>query len=102
MKKSDPKQERDMRYGTGIPHDVPAGRVLAHNHIRHTVDMLAGINGFHYWTWPKDKKPRSFIRCNCGWSGLPHYALRPDYRCESTKKLGLDAEEFELARTVIG
>ena len=28
------------------------------------------------WTWPKDKVPRNFKRCRCGWSGLPHYRVR--------------------------
>jgi hypothetical protein len=56
MKKPTERQ-RDMRSGTGIPRKVPEGRVLAHNHIRHTIDMLSGINGFRYWTWPKQLHP---------------------------------------------
>lgn len=55
---------------------IPEGHVLAHNHIMHTVFMPRGLNGFRWWTWPKEKKPRNFIRCKCGWSGLPHYAIR--------------------------
>jgi hypothetical protein len=60
----------------GIPRSIPAGRVLAHNHVQHTVDMPHSENGFRCWTWPKDKVPRNFKRCKCGWSGLPHYRLR--------------------------
>jgi hypothetical protein len=44
-----------------IPRTVPAGRVLAHNHVRHTIDMTQGRNGFRAWTWPKAKKPRHFM-----------------------------------------
>lgn len=70
------------------PRTVSAGRVLAHNHVRHTIDMTSGRNGFRAWTWPKEGKPRSFVRCACGWSGLPHYARREharSYRCESER-----------------
>jgi hypothetical protein len=59
-----------------VPRSIPAGRILAHNHVQHTVDMGYGVNGFRCWTWPKDKVPRNFKRCKCGWSGLPHYRLR--------------------------
>ena len=44
--------------------------MLAHNRVRHTVDMLNGRNGFRRWTWPQDKVPRNFKCCKCGWSGL--------------------------------
>jgi hypothetical protein len=54
---------------------VSPGRVLAHNHVQHTIDMPNGLNGFRYWTWPKGKVPR---RCKCGWAGLPHYQLRSE------------------------
>jgi hypothetical protein len=56
-----------------IPKSIPAGRVLVHNHIRHAVDTPSGINGFRAWT----QKPSDQLgRCNCGWSGLPHYRVR--------------------------
>ena len=61
--------------GSGVPRKVPAGRVLAHNHVWHTVDFPNGANGFRCWTWPKGKVPRGFKRCGCGWAGLPHVAL---------------------------
>ena len=57
-----------------VPKSVGAGRVLCHNHVRHTVDTPCGLNGFRAWT---DLKPPSkFVKCPCGWSGLPHYAWR--------------------------
>jgi len=59
-----------------FPKSVGKGRVLAHNHVAHTVDMPCGLNGFRCWTWPEGEKPRHFKRCKCGWSGLPHYRLR--------------------------
>jgi hypothetical protein len=62
-----------MTFGQGMPRKVPEGRVLAHNLVMHTIDMPHGRNGFRCWTWPKDKVPRDFKRCKCGWSGLPHY-----------------------------
>ena len=75
----------DARYGTGVARKVPPGRVLAHNHVRHTVDMLQGLNGFRWWTWPKEKVPSHFIACDCGYAGLPHVALETHadhYKCE--------------------
>jgi hypothetical protein len=66
-----------MRYcGAGVPRKVPEGRVLAHSHVRHTVDQENGERGFRCWTWPKDKVPSNFKLCKCGWSGLPHYRIR--------------------------
>ena len=62
--------------GFTVPRSIPAGRVLAHNHVQHTSGMGCGINGFRAWTWPEDKVPRHFIKCPCGWSGLPHVAAR--------------------------
>jgi hypothetical protein len=31
--------------GQAVPRKVPTGRVLAHNHVRHAVDMPNGYNG---------------------------------------------------------
>jgi hypothetical protein len=59
-----------------VPRKVPAGRVLAHNHIKHTTIMGHGVNGFRCWSWPKGQVPRDFKECRCGWSGLPHVASR--------------------------
>jgi hypothetical protein len=82
------------RYVNGgtLPKSMGAGRVLMHNHVRHTFDMPCGVNGFRAWT---DAKPsRGFKRCRCGWSGLPHYSRHPNYKCDTAKRLGLTAEDF--------
>lgn len=70
----------------GVPRKVPTGRVLAHNHVRHAVDMPNGYNGFRCWTWEKGRQPKNFLRCECGWAGLPHFAHREhakSYKCEN-------------------
>jgi hypothetical protein len=74
---SKPKGELKIRRyvnGGAVPKSVGVGRKLMHNHIRHTVDMPCGVNGFRGWT--DTKVPAGFVRCSCGWSGLPHYAAR--------------------------
>lgn len=58
-----------------VPKSVGPGRVLCHNDVWHTVDMPNGLNGFRAWTCDKAELPKRFIKCPCGWSGLPHYAL---------------------------
>jgi hypothetical protein len=58
--------------GDTVPKSVKAGRKLMHNHIIHTVDMPCGVNGFRAWT--DTKVTAGFVKCNCGWPGLPHYA----------------------------
>ena len=68
-----------------MPKSIGKGRVLMHNHIRHSVDTPCGENGFR--TWTDDRPPRSFKRCECGWSGLPHYSEVPDYKCEPRSNL---------------
>lgn len=39
-----------------VPKSVSVGRVLMHNHVRHSLDMPSGLNGFRAWT---DVKPAS-------------------------------------------
>ena len=34
-----------------MPRKISQGRVLAHNRVRHTVDMPNGRNGFRCWKW---------------------------------------------------
>jgi hypothetical protein len=80
----------DARYGTGVPRNISEGRVLAHNHVQHGVETSAGVNGFRWWTWSKSAVPKHFVRCKCGYSGLPHVAMKEhanSYKCEkvSTK-----------------
>jgi hypothetical protein len=63
-----------------IPRSISPGRVLMHNHVRHTIDMPSGLNGFRAWTSnavPNDE----FKPCHCGWSGLPHFSRVPDTSC---------------------
>jgi hypothetical protein len=56
-----------------VPHSVPKGRVLMHNHVLHDADTPSGTNGFRGWTEPEP--PPGFVQCHCGWAhGLPHYA----------------------------
>jgi len=73
-----------VKVGT-IPKWVGTGRVLMHNHIRHSKDMPCVANGFRAWT---DNMPLpEFKPCRCGWSGLPHYSRIPDYKCVVKSKL---------------
>jgi hypothetical protein len=60
-------------------------RVLMHNHVRHSVDMPCGVNGFRAWT--DDMPQPGFKPCRCGWSGLPHYSRIPDYKCVLKSRL---------------
>jgi hypothetical protein len=64
------------RYVSGdtVPKSVGPGRVLCHNHVRHTVDMPCGLNDFRAWTCEAAGKPKGFVKCPCGYAGLPHYA----------------------------
>ena len=75
---------RYVKDGT-VPQSIGKGRALMHNHIRHSLDMPCGENGFRAWT--DDRPPLGFKRCGCGWSGLPHYSATPDYRCEPRSRL---------------
>ena len=84
-----------LRYTNGgmVPRSIGPGRVLMHNHVRHTVNMPNGVKGFRAWT---DTKPTpGFHKCGCGWSGLPHYSrMERGYRCETMKALELTEEDF--------
>jgi hypothetical protein len=68
------KSGRTRRYvqGMTVPKSIARGRVLMHNHVRHTADMPCGVNGFRAWT--DTEIPPRFKLCRCGWSGLPHYS----------------------------
>ena len=82
------ERQRNMFYCTGglTPRKLKPGWTLAHNHIRHTIDMRLGVNGFRAW-WFK-VVPKNFKSCSCGWSGLPHVSARPNYKCEPEKVIG--------------
>ena len=82
------------------------GKILAHNHVRHTVDMEHGANGFRYWfDWPPGSGKKSlyfaevdngklpnYIVCHCGWRPDlgTHYRIKgigsPNYRCDLIAK----------------
>jgi len=63
-----------IRYVSTVPKSVKSGRKLMHNAVMHTIDMRSGVNGFRAWT--DTEVPTGFVKCPCGWSGLPHYASR--------------------------
>lgn len=64
-----------QRDGT-LPRKIPDGFFLWHNHVRHTADMTQGRNGFRYYFECEPVNNRLYMRCHCGWSGLPHYSVR--------------------------
>jgi hypothetical protein len=79
------QEGRHARYGHGVPRRIAEGRVIAHNDVRHGRTWPSGPNGFRWWTWPKENKPKNFLLCECGWAGLPHYAIEEHakrYKCE--------------------
>ena len=70
-------EAQDVRYLSAMPRSVPKGRVLVHNHIPakdEGKDRKPGESNFRAWT----EKPsrRLLVRCDCGWSGLPHFRPR--------------------------
>jgi len=71
-------EAQDVRYLGAMPRSVPKGRVVVHNHISAKddkgKDRKPGDSNFRAWT----EKPsrRLLVRCDCGWSGLPHYRPR--------------------------
>jgi hypothetical protein len=88
--------------GGTIPKSIRPGRVLVHNQIVHTVRMPCGVNGFRCWS--DVKPPSGFIKCPCGWSGLPHYASRGHIeatkgKCMSASRLakltGVEIEDLD-------
>jgi hypothetical protein len=81
------------RYVTSntVPRSVGAGRVLCHNRVQHGDDTGCGVNGFRGWTCETAEKPKTFVKCLCGWSGLPHFAWREHvsvYNKDGTRKDG--------------
>jgi hypothetical protein len=66
-------RDQDRAYGFRSPDKLPKGRVLVHNHIKHTVDMPDDLNGFRCWTQDMEGE---LIRCGCGWRGVEHYRVR--------------------------
>jgi hypothetical protein len=58
-----------------LPVKILPGRILAHNEANHAVSTTCGRNGFWAWTQP-EPAPEGFVKCNCGWAGLPHYRVK--------------------------
>jgi hypothetical protein len=69
------KRDEAARGLTSIP-GIGALNATAHNAVMHTIDMRSGVNGFRAWTDTEVEVPAGFVKCPCGWSGLPHYASR--------------------------
>ena len=65
-------RHQDRAYGFRSPQKLPKGRVLVHNHFKHTVDMPDDLNGFRCWTQDMDNRGE-LVRCGCGWQGVEHY-----------------------------
>jgi hypothetical protein len=60
----------------GMPRTVRSDVFLWHNHVIHTTSTGHGERGFRCrWAY-KPVDYRQFVRCECGWSGLPHYRVR--------------------------
>jgi hypothetical protein len=63
-----------IKYLRALPRHAPAeGRVIVHNCVHAEFeDQWPGSNGFRAWTQRPNEAPK-IKRCDCGWSGLPHY-----------------------------
>ena len=64
--------EVDMAYLATKPRMIPKGRVLVHNHTKHSKVTKVNLNGFRAWY----QIPNETLKpCTCGWARLPHYAV---------------------------
>lgn len=62
----------DMAYLATKPRMIPNGRVLVHNHTKHSKVTKVNLNGFRAWY----QKPNETLEpCKCGWARLPHYVV---------------------------
>ena len=70
-------QRTGLSYIKNVPRQLPkGGRVLVHNCVHaEWQDQKPGVNGFRCWTAQIGRHP-NMEPCDCGWSGLPHYAAR--------------------------
>jgi len=82
MTETEPEQEKrsvaqyvvevDMAYLATRPRVIPKGRVLVHNHTKHSKVTKVNLNGFRAWY----QIPNETLEpCKCGWARLPHYAV---------------------------
>jgi hypothetical protein len=83
-RRSKEELKQGMYYIFATPRKLKPGWTLAHNHMRHTIHMACGRNGFRAW-WYTNGVPQYFKPCGCGWSGLPHVSTTPEYKCEAEK-----------------
>ena len=67
----------EMRYVSGIPKQMPTGRVVVHNQVRPQgfPNIKLGFNGFRAWTQLLDER---LVVCDCGWAPQ----LEEHYRVE--------------------
>jgi hypothetical protein len=72
-----------MRYISAKPRQVPAGRIIVHNHVKPDVNSKPDGPGFRAWTLPRIELTGGSGEwvghlevCKCGWAGLPHYRVR--------------------------
>lgn len=69
----------EMEYLTAVPTNIPAGKVLVHNHVRPTKRL--GSRGFRAWLQPMTDR---LSPCDCGFAPrIPvHYRVSatPDRR----------------------
>jgi hypothetical protein len=68
-----------------LPHSVPAGKVLVHNHVSHVATTPSGERGFHGWfEQPDASRHQELERCDCGWTGFRITALSGDSSAAAT------------------
>ncbi len=85
MTDTDPEKEKlsvsqyviqiDMHYLATKPRMIPKGRVLVHNHTKHSKVTKVNLNGFRAWYQISNE---TLEPCNCGWARLPHYVVNRD------------------------
>jgi hypothetical protein len=85
---------KDMEYVDSIPHSIPAGRVLVHNHATRLVRPKTppGSRGFRAWFAPPSDK---LLVCRCSWSGLKHYRVRAIVESAETRERRAIARGFK-------
>jgi hypothetical protein len=67
--------EVDMAYLATRPRMIPKGRVLVHNHTKHSKVTKVNLNGFRAWY----QIPNETLEpCKCGWARMPHYVVNRD------------------------
>jgi hypothetical protein len=71
-KQRHPFEKRYVR-GFTVPKKIRAERVLVHNQATHKETTPNGVSGFRVWTQLPDTE--GLTKCDCGWSGLPHYRV---------------------------